>query len=97
MPGGEAVHVYVSEADNALYVRNGFSDAGAVGFHLQSTAPELGSKGLTRLSCGFEDPEAGHQFLPIVDGSCDVSEGVLLLLRQLDHDPLDLPVSRARG
>ena len=37
-PGAEAVHVYVSETDNALYVRDEFADAGAVGFHLQSTA-----------------------------------------------------------
>ena len=37
-PGAEAVHVYVSEADNALYVRDEFTDAGAVGFHLQETA-----------------------------------------------------------
>lgn len=37
-PGAEAVHVYVSSADNALYVRDEFADAGAVGFHLQSTA-----------------------------------------------------------
>ena len=37
-PGAEAVHVYVSEADNALYVRDEFADAAAVGFHLQSTA-----------------------------------------------------------
>jgi quinol monooxygenase YgiN len=37
-PGAEAVHVYVSEADNALYVRDEFADAGAVGFHLQNTA-----------------------------------------------------------
>ena len=37
-PGAEAVHVYVSERDNALYVRDEFADAGAVGFHLQSTA-----------------------------------------------------------
>ena len=37
-PGAEAVHAYVSEADNALYVRDEFADAGAVGFHLQSTA-----------------------------------------------------------
>ena len=44
-PGAEAVHVYVSEDENALYVRDEFADAGAVGFHLQSTAaahfPEL--------------------------------------------------------
>ena len=37
-PGAEAVHVYVSEADNALYVRDEFTDAGAVGLHLQETA-----------------------------------------------------------
>ena len=37
-PGAETVHVYVSEADNALYVRDEFADAGAVGFHLQTTA-----------------------------------------------------------
>ena len=37
-PGAEAVHVYVSEADNALYVRDEFADANAVGFHLQTTA-----------------------------------------------------------
>ena len=37
-PGAEAVHTYVSEADNALYVRDEFADAGAVGFHLQETA-----------------------------------------------------------
>ena len=37
-PGAEAVHVYVSEEENALYVRGEFSDAGAVGFHLGTTA-----------------------------------------------------------
>jgi len=37
-PGAEAVHVYVSEADNALYVRDELTDAAAVGFHLQETA-----------------------------------------------------------
>ena len=37
-PGAEAVHVYVSESDNALYVRDEFADAGAVGFHLSTTA-----------------------------------------------------------
>ncbi len=37
-PGAEAVHVYVSEAENALYVRDEFRDAGAVGFHLAETA-----------------------------------------------------------
>ena len=37
-PGAEAVHVYVSEQDNALYVRDEFTDAAAVGFHLSTTA-----------------------------------------------------------
>ncbi len=37
-PGAEAVHVYVSESENALYVRDEFADAGAVGFHLSTTA-----------------------------------------------------------
>ena len=37
-PGAEAVHVYVSAAENALYVRDEFTDAGAVAFHLQTTA-----------------------------------------------------------
>ncbi|MGI9621282.1 MAG: putative quinol monooxygenase [Acidimicrobiales bacterium] len=37
-PGAEAVHVYVSEEDNALYVRDEFTDAGALGFHLTQTA-----------------------------------------------------------
>ena len=37
-PGAEAVHVYVSEADNALYVRDEFANADAVGFHLGTTA-----------------------------------------------------------
>ena len=37
-PGAEAVHVYVSEQENALYVRDEFTDAGAMGFHLGSTA-----------------------------------------------------------
>ena len=37
-PGAEAVHVYRSETDNALYVRDEFADAGAVAFHLQETA-----------------------------------------------------------
>jgi quinol monooxygenase YgiN len=39
-PGAEAVHVYVSEADNALYVRDEFADAAALGFHLGNTAGE---------------------------------------------------------
>lgn len=37
-PGAEAVHLYTSEEDNSLYVRDEFADAGAVGFHLQNTA-----------------------------------------------------------
>ncbi|NNF87751.1 MAG: hypothetical protein HKM97_04430 [Acidimicrobiia bacterium] len=37
-PGAEAVRIYVSEADNALYVRDEFRDAGALGFHLSQTA-----------------------------------------------------------
>ena len=37
-PGAEAVHVYVSEQDNAVYVRDEFKDAGAMGFHLGTTA-----------------------------------------------------------
>lgn len=37
-PGAEAVHVYVSEKDNALYVRDEFVDAAALGFHLSQTA-----------------------------------------------------------
>ena len=37
-PGAEAVHVYVSEKDNAIYVRDEFADAGALGFHLSNTA-----------------------------------------------------------
>ncbi len=38
-PDAEAVHCYVSEKDNALYVRDEFKDAAALGFHLSSTAP----------------------------------------------------------
>lgn len=37
-PGALAVHVYVSEDDNALYVRDEFADANALGFHLSETA-----------------------------------------------------------
>ena len=37
-PGAEAVHCYVSEQENALYVRDEFQDAAAMGFHLQTTA-----------------------------------------------------------
>ena len=37
-PGAESVHIYVSEKDNAVYVRDEFKDAGAMGFHLSTTA-----------------------------------------------------------
>ena len=37
-PGAEAVHIYVSQQDNALYVRDEFADAAALGFHLSNTA-----------------------------------------------------------
>ena len=37
-PGAEAVHIYVSEKDNAVYVRDEFVDAAAMGFHLGTTA-----------------------------------------------------------
>jgi quinol monooxygenase YgiN len=37
-PGAEAVHIYVSEEESALYVRDEFKDASALGFHLQTTA-----------------------------------------------------------
>ena len=37
-PGATAVHVYASEADNAIYVRDEFADANALGFHLSQTA-----------------------------------------------------------
>ena len=37
-PDAEAVHCYVSEKENALYVRDEFKDAAALGFHLSSTA-----------------------------------------------------------
>ena len=37
-PDALAVHCYVSEKDNALYVRDEFKDAAALGFHLNSTA-----------------------------------------------------------
>ena len=37
-PGALAVHVYVSEEEGALYVRDDFADAHALGFHLSETA-----------------------------------------------------------
>ena len=37
-PGAESVHIYVSEQENALYVRDEFQDAAAMGFHLSTTA-----------------------------------------------------------
>ena len=39
-PGAEAVHCYASEQENALYVRDEFKDAAAMGFHLQTTAAD---------------------------------------------------------
>ena len=41
-PDASAAHCYVSEKDNALYVRDEFKDAGALGLHLSSTAPSHG-------------------------------------------------------
>ncbi|GGE48109.1 putative quinol monooxygenase [Actibacterium pelagium] len=37
-PGATAVHVFVSKAENSLYVRDEFADANALGFHLSQTA-----------------------------------------------------------
>ena len=37
-PGATAVHIYVSDEENALYVRDEFADANALGFHLSQTA-----------------------------------------------------------
>ena len=37
-PGALAVHTYVSKDDNAVYVRDEFADADAMGFHLGTTA-----------------------------------------------------------
>ena len=37
-PGAESVHIYVSEQDNAVYVRDEFTDAAAMGYHLSTTA-----------------------------------------------------------
>ena len=39
-PGAEGVHLFVSEEENALFVRDEFADAGAVGFHLSTTAAQ---------------------------------------------------------
>ena len=36
--GAEAVHCYASEQENALYVRDEFKNANAMGYHLQTTA-----------------------------------------------------------
>lgn len=38
-PDADAAHCYVSESDNALYVRDEFKDAAALGLHLSTTAP----------------------------------------------------------
>ena len=44
-PDAKAVHCFASPEENALYVRDEFKDAAALGYHLQSTAaghfPEL--------------------------------------------------------
>lgn len=37
-PGALAVQIYVSAEENALYVRDEFADANALGFHLSETA-----------------------------------------------------------
>ena len=37
-PGATAVHVYASKDDNAIYVRDEFANADALGFHLSETA-----------------------------------------------------------
>lgn len=37
-PGATAVHVHVSAADNAIWVRDEFADSDAMAFHLQTTA-----------------------------------------------------------
>ena len=37
-PGALAVQVYASEDENALYIRDEFADAGALGYHLSETA-----------------------------------------------------------
>ena len=37
-PGATAAHAYISEEENAVYVRDEFADAQALGFHLQETA-----------------------------------------------------------
>jgi quinol monooxygenase YgiN len=37
-PGATAVQIYVSAEENALYVRDEFADANALGFHLSQTA-----------------------------------------------------------
>lgn len=37
-PGALAVHVYVSKEENALFVRDEFTDANAMVFHLSETA-----------------------------------------------------------
>jgi quinol monooxygenase YgiN len=39
-PGAEAVHIFTSENDNALYVRDEFQNVDALAFHLTNTAAE---------------------------------------------------------
>ncbi len=38
--GAEAVHICVSEQENAVYIRDEFEDAGAMGFHISTTAAD---------------------------------------------------------
>ena len=38
-PDAEEVHCYLSEGENALYVRDEFKNADAMGLHLSTTAP----------------------------------------------------------
>jgi len=64
-PGAEAVPIYVSEQDNALYVRDEFEDAAALGFHLGNTAADHFPQLLAIASPGpfffFGDVPAGAQ------------------------------------
>ena len=39
-PGAEAVHIFTSEAENALYVRDEFENVDALAFHLTNTAAD---------------------------------------------------------
>ena len=39
-PDAQAAHCYVSDAENAVYVRDEFNDSAALGLHLSTTAPQ---------------------------------------------------------